>query len=229
MILDLCSGAGGAAMGYHQAGFDPVGVDWVAQPNYPFRFLRADVTRLGLQELVKFVGAVAVHASFPCQIHTPLNKGNKGRVKQVGKKDHVDLITPMRPRLDEIGIPYVLENVPSAPIRRDVQLCGEMFGLEVIRHRNFELSGFTAPQPPHVKHRGRVAGMRHGEWFTGPYFAVYGDGGGKGSVAEWQRAMGGMDWTDVRLEIAESIPSAYTAYLAQYLMAHLRQEQERAA
>lgn len=167
-------------MGYHRAGWDVVGVDCAPQPNYPFRFLRADVMKLGLPELVKFVGAVAAHASFPCQKFTALNQGNKGRTKQVGKDEHPDLITPMRPRLDELGLLYVLENVPSAPIRRDVQLCGEMFELEVIRHRDFELSGFTAPQPAHIKHRGRVAGMRHGEWFTGPYFAVYGDGGGQG-------------------------------------------------
>jgi DNA (cytosine-5)-methyltransferase 1 len=106
----------------------------------------------------------------------------------------------------------VIENVAGAPIRRDLVLCGEMFGLSVIRHRFFELGGWTADRPEHRKHRGRVAGMRHGEWFTGPYFAVYGDGGGKGSVAQWQEAMG-IDWTDVRKEIAEAIPPAYTEFI----------------
>jgi DNA (cytosine-5)-methyltransferase 1 len=95
-----------------------------------------------------------------------------------------------------------------------------MFGLEVIRHRYFELSGWTMQPPAHKPHRGRVAGYRHGEWFTGPYFAVYGDGGGKGTVAEWQRAMG-IDWTTNRKNIAEAIPPAYAEFVGRGLIQHL--------
>jgi DNA (cytosine-5)-methyltransferase 1 len=93
-------------------------------------------------------------------------------------------------------------------------------GLAVIRHRIFELDGITVPQPAHPKHRGRVAGMRHGQWFEGPYFAVYGDGGGKGTVAQWQAAMG-IDWTGVRKEIAEAIPPAYALYIGLHVRAQL--------
>ena len=92
-------------------------------------------------------------------------------------------------------------------------LCGEMFGLGVIRHRNFELGGWHTTRPTHLEHRGRVAGMRHGVWYEGPYFAVYGQGGGKGTVPQWQQAMG-IGWTDVRKEIAEAIPPAYGQWLA---------------
>jgi hypothetical protein len=108
----------------------------------------------------------------------------------------------------------------GAKIRKDVTLCGEMFGLEVLRHRHFELGGWSMKQPPHVPHRGRVKGWRHGEYFDGPYFAVYGDGGGKGSVAEWQRAMG-IDWTSDKVELAEAIPPAYTELIGREMLAAL--------
>ena len=73
-----------------------------------------------------------------------------------------------------------------------------------------------------------MAGYRHGSWHEGPYFAVYGEGGGKGSVSQWQAAMG-IDWTDVRKEIAEAIPPAYTQYVGHHLMAHLMVSRRAAA
>ena len=117
----------------------------------------------------------------------------------------------------------MIENVQGSDLRRDLTLCGEMFGLGVIRHRYFEVSGFTPLTLTHKKHRGRVAGWRHGEWFDGPYFAVYGEGGGKGSVAQWQEAMG-IPWTNNRKSIAEAIPPAYTRFIGGQIMARLESE-----
>jgi DNA (cytosine-5)-methyltransferase 1 len=75
-------------------------------------------------------------------------------------------------------------------------------------------------QPEHIKHRGRVAGWRHGEKFDGPYFAVYGNGGGKGTLDEWRTAMD-MPWAQTKLEIAEAIPPAYTEYLGHQMIDYL--------
>lgn len=211
-ILDLYSCAGGAAVGYHRAGFDVVGVDIEAQPNYPFEHHVEDaLTFLARTDLSEFD---AIHASPPCQRYTALQA-------VAGNADHwPDLVGPTRDALDAIGLPYVIENVQGSPLRRDLTLCGEMFGLGVIRHRYFELGGWTITQPEHIKHRGRVRGWRHGVFYDGPYVAPYGDGGGKGSPADWQAAMG-IDWTDDKHELAEAIPPAYTEFVGRGLLAHL--------
>ena len=134
---------------------------------------------------------------------------------------HVNLVPPTRAALAEVrrraGVPTVIECGVGRHLRRDLVLCGETFGLGVLRHRWFELDGATVPQPAHRPHRGKVRGWRHGEYFEGPYLAVYGDGGGKGSVAEWQAAMG-IDWTDRRHALAEALPPAYTAFIGAALL-----------
>lgn len=200
-------------MGYHRAGFDVVGVDINPQPDYPFEVHQGDWWE-ALFDLVSEVDVI--HASPPCQASSAMTKGNRGR----GWVDaHVDLIPRVRGCLTQIGKPFVIENVQGAALRRDLTLCGEMFGLGVIRHRYFELEPLSVGQPVHLPHRGRVAGWRHGQWYDGPYFAVYGDGGGKGTVAQWQRAMG-IDWTVNRKSLAEAIPPAFTEHIGRQLMAH---------
>jgi site-specific DNA-cytosine methylase len=222
-ILDLYCGAGGAGTGYNRAGFEVVGIDIKSQPNYPFAF-----SQMGALEALQILidgGSILttkgyfkledfdfIHASPPCQSSSALTKGTN-----FGKFEYPDFIAETRRLLHKTGLPYVIENVAGAQIEKDLMLCGEMFGLAVIRHRFFEFSvDCFIDQPAHPKHRGRVAGMRHGVWYEGPYFAVYGDGGGKGSVPQWQDAMD-MHWTNVRKEIAEAIPPAYSEYIGRQL------------
>ncbi|MGW4640775.1 hypothetical protein ACWEN6_19735 [Sphaerisporangium sp. NPDC004334] len=205
-VLDGCCCAGGAAMGYHLAGFEVTGVDITPQPNYPFTFHQADV--------VEFVRAHGhefdlIHVSPPCQADCTLTAGtNQGRT-------YPRLLPAVRAALHHTGRPWVIEQpIGRADMRRDLLLCGLMFNhLKVFRHRQFELHGITVPQPAHPTHRGhRVRGWRHGAYHDGDMVAVYGDGGGKGSITEWQTAMG-ITWTDVRREIAEAIPPAYTHHI----------------
>jgi DNA (cytosine-5)-methyltransferase 1 len=187
------------------------GIDIAPQPDYPGTFIQGDA----LEYLAAHGHEYAArHASPPCQASCTLTKGtNKGM-------EYLNLIPATRDLLATFDGPSVIENVQGADLRRDAVLCGEMFGLGVIRHRYFEVAGWEVTPPAHRPHRGRVAGYRHGQWYDGPYFAVYGEGGGKGTVAQWQEAMG-MHWTSNRKSIAEAIPPAYTAYLGTQIMLHL--------
>jgi DNA (cytosine-5)-methyltransferase 1 len=220
VLLDLFCCSGGATKGYQRAGFRVVGVDINPQPNYCGDvFFQGDALDFLAEHWRQFD---AVHTSAPCQDSSSLTKGNRGRD---GWTDgHFDLNPEARRLLNATGLPYVMENVQGSVLRRDLTLCGEMFGLGVIRHRYFELGRWTMDAPIHLPHRGRVAGWRHGEWFDGPYFAVYGDGGGKGTVAQWQQAMG-IDWTDNRRELAEAIPPAYSELIGTQLLEHLASTQ----
>jgi hypothetical protein len=206
-------------VGYHRAGFVVDGCDIAHRPNYPFPYHRGDA----LEYLAALIASgdieryAIVHASPPCQHGCALTVGtNKS---QGWGRAHVDMVAPTRALLDKTGLPYVIEQPNGrAEIRKDLTLCGEMFGLGVIRHRNFELGGWIIEQPAHVPHRGRVRGYRHGRFYDGPYVAAYGNGGGKPSISELQAAMG-ITWTDVREELTEAIPPAYTEWIGHAFIA----------
>lgn len=212
-LLDLFSCAGGIAAGYHRAGFDVTGVDIVDRPRYPHPLVRADA----LDYLARIIASgevrqyALIHSSPPCQEGCALTQGTNA--SRGWGREHVQLIPALRDLLDRTGVPYVIEQPNGrAPIRKDLRLCGEQFGLGVLRHRNFELSGWRVDQPTHPPHRGRVRGWRHGIYHDGPYVAPYGSGGGKATVAEMQAAMG-IDWTDVREELTEAVPPAYGEWI----------------
>jgi len=215
-LLDLFAGAGGAGKGYMDAGFDVTGVDIEPQPDYPGTFIQGDA--------IAFLAARgheydAIHASPPCQSSSALTKGtNKGR-------EYLNLIPATRALLALHDKPTVIENVQGSDLRRDFTLCGEMFGLAVIRHRYFEVSGFPALAPEHKKHRGTIKGWNHGRLNPdGVYYQVYGAGGRKGTVAEWQEAMG-MFHTNNRKSIAEAIPPQYARFVGGQIMQYLKSQQ----
>lgn len=204
VILDLFCGAGGAAMGYHRAGFDVVGVDINPQPNYPFEFYRADA--LEALECLPFFDAI--HASPPCQRYSQATNMHD-------KTKHPDLVGPVREALIRRGVPYVIENVPGAPLLDPVMLCGSMWGIERLRrHRLFE-SSFWMPQPEcdHSFQYDLLSVTGHGEGGS------HRDGGKRGPYwgqAERREVMG-IHWMN-RRELAESIPPIFTAWVGRHLL-----------
>jgi len=137
-LLDLYSGAGLAADGYHAAGFtEIVGVDINPQPSYPYEFVQADALDvLRMWDLTQFD---AIHASPPCQAHT---RAGHLRKAQGGESKYADFLTPTLALLTDVTVPWVVENVPgsekAAPkMKRAVVECGSAYGLQVQRHRLF--------------------------------------------------------------------------------------------
>lgn len=214
-LLDAFCRKGGSSAGYIAAGWDVTGVDIEDHADgYPGTFVQGDAVEYILAHGHEFD---AIHAGPPCQADCALTAGTNAY--RAGM--HTSWLAATRAALDAVGRPYVIEQpVGRARLRRDLLLCGLMFDLRVFRHRQFELGGWTAANPPHPSHRGhRVAGWRHGVRYEGDMVAVYGDGGGKGTVAEWQAAMG-IDWMTDRKDLAEAIPPAFTEFIGAALLAH---------
>lgn len=224
LLLDLFCGAGGAALGYYRAGFDVVGIDLVPQPDYPFPLHVGTALRSDLLELGSFD---AIHASPPCQAHTSATGISEAFRGDRLFDPHVDYIGPTREMLEATGLPYVIENVPGAPLVDPITLCGSSFGIEVVRHRKFELGGWQSDDPPPCCGcRGAVA--------EGRAISVYGHGGGRMDGARgmrgrfegmtvresFQRALGLPHVRSVH-QLAEAIPPAYTEWIGRQLIAVL--------
>jgi DNA (cytosine-5)-methyltransferase 1 len=201
-LLDLFCGAGGAAVGYHRAGFDVVGVDIKPQPNYPFVFHQGDAMTWPLD------GFDVIHASPPCQDHSSLHP----RAHGTGW-----MLDATIERLAANGVPWVVENVEGPTVRMAgswITLCGSMFPTttHLRRHRRFGSSEMLLAPP-----------CQHG-WDR--VWTITGHGGGKPSrhSLKPQRSDGprlmDMSWATWD-ECVQAIPPAYTEYIGHQLLAHL--------
>jgi DNA (cytosine-5)-methyltransferase 1 len=211
-LLDLFCGAGGAAVGYHRAGFtEIVGVDIKPQPRYPFTFVQGDAL-----EYVKAHGHEfdAIHASPPCQAYI-----RSGTVAQDGR--HRSLLAATRDALRaasnaHIKRAWIIENVPGSPIRGDVMLCGSMFELPVRRHRYFECSRDITCLVPHCDHRRQAVGVYghpHGKRGAWPSMKP-------STLTTWREAMD-IDWMTAP-ELSQAIPPAYTEFIGRQLLQEIR-------
>jgi DNA (cytosine-5)-methyltransferase 1 len=218
-LLDLFCGAGGISAGYHRAGFEVTGVDIKSQPRYPFQFHRADAMAFPLD------GFDFIHASPPCQAHTSLKVMHNA-------KPHLDLIPQTRDRLIAAGKPYVIENVPGAPLIAPILLCGTMFGLgcdgaELRRHRLFECSfPLLAPACQHGSESviGVYGGHHRNRKRT---IGIHGEGcrdsrrkSDKGvtdfNVNDGRKAMD-IDWMTIA-ELCQAIPPAYSEWIGRRIL-----------
>jgi DNA (cytosine-5)-methyltransferase 1 len=221
-ILDLYCKAGGCSVGYARAAtalglvVSIVGVDKEPQPRYPFEFVHADVFDWLERERESFD---FIHASPPCQFATAYR-----RVGNV--RESPNLIPPTRDALQEIGTPYVIENVEYARDELDapILICGSMFDppLDVQRHRLFESSLPLEPPAWPCRHRlwapDRFPGGRSRErtgTSTGLVRGTVEVGSWDIPLARQQEAMG-IDW--MRLpELSEAIPPAFTEHIGRQL------------
>ena len=212
-LLDLFCGAGGAAMGYHRAGFDVVGVDINPQPRYPFEFVQMDA--LEAFDHFGWNDFDAIHASPPCQHFSQMSKCRHGLAET-----YPDLVDPARQLLIASGKPYVIENVTGSPLQNWAQVCGSGLGMTLQRHRWFESNVPLWGVP-----------CAHGQNAWNP---DYGHATGRKRrrvpvIGEWRikkhlqdEAMG-IDWMTLP-ELSEAIPPAYTEFIGNQLLAHLTTE-----
>lgn len=234
-LLDLCGCEGGAASGYQAAGFFVVSVDLdgAALKRNP-----ADYTYQ--RDALEFVANHgheydAIHASFPCQ-RWSANGANPNA------DEWPDLITPGRELLEATGKPYVMENVPKSPLRRDLILCGSMFGLTACdtdgttlyldRHRVFESNVPLTLPPGATKVSPHRCGTRDRQWA-----GVYGGARKDKTEARAVRKggyvppdpqvqsdlLGGVDWMTFKGR-RECIPPVYAQHVGRQMLAHIRAE-----
>lgn len=206
-------------MGYVKAGFDVVGVDNRRQPRYPFTFYQGDAlcylrqlweAGKGGNPRSTYQPFDVIHASPPCQRYTCLKS-------VFDSTKYADLVASTRDALDRLGVPYVIENVVGAPLRRDLMLCAATFGLRSYRHRIFE-SNVALIQPehyPHVVSVNRRGQNRRDHWNAGGFVTVTGDIGSYVGP----KALG-IDWM-TGAELSQAIPPAYAEYVGRQLLSYL--------
>lgn len=205
-------------MGYARAGFDVVGVDIAPQAHYPFPFIQFDVLEL-MESWVsgennfglELTDVDLIHASPPCQLFTVYN--NVKSIRESTHDKYQDLIPQTRVLLERSGKPYVIENVPKAPLKEPIQLCGTTFGIPVRRHRMFETNWDIGPAPS----------CRHSDFTERRFPGSSNRPNGRTvcNVGEYrvplkvQKECMEVDWTVTLHELSEMVPPAMTRWIGE--------------
>lgn len=225
VLLDLFCCAVGAGKGYHDAGFQVIGVDIDPQPRYPFTFFQGDAI-----EFAREFGHLfdVIHASPPCQTFS--------RTKTLHDNEHPDLVEDTRRALVDSGSPWVIENVVGAPLIDPIKLSGQHFNmvtedvdgvpLKLVRHRLFESSvDLAVPDEFHANRDIQTA-------------SIYGAGGGwtpkhrdnpdrrGGCIPHISviKELLGIDWMS-KHELSQSIPPKFTEFIGRQLLAHINESE----
>jgi len=209
-LLDLFCKAGGAGMGYHLAGFEVVGIDIEPQPRYPFTFHEADAFEYLADHWMEFD---VIHASPVCKGFTVANA--------IHGNEYPNQIDPIRKMFKRYDKPYVIENVPNAPLINVVKLRGAMFGLKVKRERWFETNPIIFFPPLVGIQNGRCA--PRGEYDTGKYGLI--TVVGNNFEPEFARVAMGIDWM-TREELSQAIPPAYCEWIGEQLIKFMGWEEK---
>lgn len=207
--MDLFCGAGGASIGLNRAGFKVVGVDTADQKTYPFEFHKHDAMTFPLE------GFDLVWASPPCQAYSKHVSSSSSQWAGTLGRNEPRLIQQLRIRLQESGIPFVIENVTGAKeeLKANLTLCGTMFGLPITRHRLFE-TNFPIPQPVHKSCRGVSKAFAAVRGWNYRDMSVTGKGRNAGTKDRWMEIMGWPVEVPVTQHgLRESIPPAYSEYI----------------
>lgn len=213
-LLDLFCCEGGASVGYARAGFDVVGVDIEERRRngYPFEFHQGDAL-----EFVKTHGHEfdVIAASPPCQRYSVAASSHGNAL------DHPDLVEPTRLALRATGKPYVIENVPTAPMLDPVLICGWAMGLKHIkRHRLFESNVWLMSPGCACPAGDTVSVFGHSGEDRRKTTIAAGRRGAHIGLDEVKELMG-VEWMRQREAVSESIPPAYTEYLGVQLIEYL--------
>lgn len=213
-LLDLYCGAGGAGWGYHLAGFDVTGIDIYHQPKHKkeMTFIQGDALAI-LDDLDYCRSFDVIHTSPVCKKYSI--------TASLHKNKYPDDIPSLREKLIKVGVPYVIENVPGAPLVNPIILCGSMFGLQVIRHRLFECNPIIEePAMPHDckgptnSHRG------YSEFSKGAKFITV--VGNNYKADDGRKAMG-IDWM-TRQYLSQAIPPKYTEWIGKKMIEKIKHD-----
>jgi len=228
LTLELFCGGGGATAGMIEAGCEVWGVDIdpACGKYYPKQFAHFicdDVFKLASR--IELDGGRFLDRRFLLAWASPKCQRFSRMTRIRGEADdHPNQIPATRALLQQLGIPYIIENVPEARdfMRVDVELCGLMFGLDLYKHRIFECS-FPVVQPPHVKHDGQQEFS-----VVGRLVSTKRNGGAalyQKMKQAWPKAMGithinvNASTSDGHNMFSQAIPPAYSKYLVQQFIA----------